>query len=233
MAEPLDAGAGDRAGRDHDRRSVGLLIVAGIVAVVTVVLVVTVGVARPPELVAVDESSRPDRSIALFGWRDAGSCLDVVAPDGTLRNVRCGFEEYGQPLLWDERGIGLVRFGPAGEQVVIIDVVSGLVVAREALGPTAETSRVPFTRFASTERDGRDLVVRDPDGRVVWRVRSPETYRIEGSAVDAVSGRLALLDSAGRLLVLAPGATEPRVWVDDVGLPYGELLWEGTDLRSE
>jgi hypothetical protein len=233
MAEPLRDEVGPPDERAVQGRTVGLLVAAAIVAVVTVVLVVTIGVARPPELATLDATELPERSLALFGWRDEGSCLDVVAPDGTLRTVRCGFEEYGQPLLWDERGIGLVRYGPTGEQIVIVDVTSGVVVARESLDTSAGGVRAPFIPLASTERDAGELVVRDPDGRIVWRVRSPDTYRINGSAYDVATGRLALLDSARRLLVLEPGAGEPRIWVADVRTSYAELVWEGTDLRPE
>jgi len=233
MAEPQRSADERRSGADTAGRTVGLLIAAAIVAVVTVVLVVTIGVARPPELEAVGAADRPERSLALFGWRDEGSCLDIVAPDGSQRTVRCGMQEYGPPLVWDERGIGLVRYGPAGEQIVIIDVATGLVVAREPLVRDVGDERAPFGLLASSERESGQLVVRDPDGRVVWRVDAPEQYRISGSALDAATGRLALLDSARRLLVLAPGGTEPRVWAADVRLSYAELLWEGTDRRSE
>jgi hypothetical protein len=236
MTEPLEGriptspeGPGAAAG---DRRTTGLLVAAGIVAVLTVVLVVTIGVARPPALEAVDDASRPDAALVLFGWRDEGNCLEVIEPDGTVREVRCGMQEYGQLLVWDERGIGLVRFTPGGEQIVLLDPVTGLVASRSALDDVDRRGMGSFPTV-STERSGGELVVRDPDGRVVWRVASPETYRINGSAVQIATGRLALLDSAGRLLVLEPGAAQPRVWVEDIGIAYGELLWEGTDLRSE
>jgi hypothetical protein len=213
-------------------RTIGLLVAAVIVAIITVVLVVTVGVARPPELDPIDDATRPDRALAVFGWRDAGNCLDVIEPDGTVRTVRCGMQEYGQLLVWDERGIGLVRFAPGGEQVAFLDPVTGLVASRAAFD-AVERNGMGYFPTVSTERSDGELVLRDPDGRVVWRVASPETYRIEGSALQSTTGRLALLDSAGRLLVLDAGAAEPRVWVEDTGIVYAELLWEGTDLRSE
>ena len=213
-------------------RTVGLLIAAGVVAVITVVLVVTIGVARPPALMPIDDTVRPDRALAMFGWRDEGNCLDVIEPDGTVRTVRCGMQEYGQLLLWDDRGIGLVRFSPGGEQVVFLDAVTGLVASRTALAGI-DRGEAAFFPAVSTERSDGELIVRDPDGRVVWRVASPETYRINGSALQPVTGHLALLDSAGRLLVLGSGAVEPRVWAQDTGIVYAELLWEGTDLRSE
>lgn len=215
------------------RRTLGLLIAAAAVAVITVVLVATIGIARPPDLEPVDAATRPDRSVALFGWRDEGSCLDVVAPDGSLRTVRCGLGEYGSPLVWDERGIGLLRYGPTGEGLVILDTDDGVVVERIVLGEAALRSEMSSVGLAATERDGGELLVRDPDGRIVWRVTSPETYRINASALDPGSGRLVLLDSARRLLVLEPGASAPRVWVADVGIDYAELLWEGTDLLAE
>jgi len=213
-------------------RTIGLLVAAGIVAILTVVLVVTIGVARPPALDPIDDTTRPDHSLAIFGWRDEGNCLDVIEPDGTMRTVRCGMQEYGQLLVWDERGIGLVRFSPGGEQVAFLDPVTGLVASRTAFD-AVERNGMGFFPTVSTERSDGELVLRDPDGRVVWRVASPETYRINGSALHSVTGRLALLDSAGRMLVLESGATQPRVWVQDTGIVYAELLWEGSDLRSE
>jgi hypothetical protein len=218
---------------EPQRRTLGLLIAAGVVAVITVVLVATIGIARPPALEPVDAATRPDRSVAMFGWRDEGSCLDVIAPDGTLRTVRCGLGEYGSPLVWDERGIGLLRYGPTGEGLVILDPDDGVVVERIVLAETALRSGMSSVGLAATERDGGVLLVRDPDGRIVWQVTSPETYRIGASALDPVSGRLVLLDSARRLLVLEPGASAPRIWVADVGTEYAELLWEGTDLLAE
>jgi hypothetical protein len=231
MTEPLPGPLGpssDAVGR----RTIGLLVAAGVVAVLTVILVVTIGVARPPALVAVDEATRPEHSLAVFGWRDEGNCLDVIEPDGTVRTVRCGMQEYGQLLVWDERGIGLVRFSPGSEQVAFLDPITGLVASRTGLD-TVDRNGPGFFPIVSTERSDGALVVRDPDGRVVWRVASPETYRINGSALQPATGRLALLDSAGRLLLLDAGATEPRVWVEGTGIVYAELLWEGTDLRSE
>jgi hypothetical protein len=224
-----DAGAHDAT----ERRTVGLLVAAGLVAVATVVLVATIGIARPPELAAVDAATRPDRSVALFGWRADGSCLDLVAPDGTLRTVRCGLGEYGAPLVWDGRGIGLLRYGPAGEELVFLDPADGVVAGRLALDEATLRGGLRPMGLAATERDGGSLIVRDADGRIVWQVAAPETYRISGSAQDVSTGRLVLLDSARRLLVLEPGASEPRVWVTDVGFDYAELLWEGSDLLGE
>jgi hypothetical protein len=223
---PVDAGS------SSDARVLPLLIAAGLVAIVTVVLVVTIGVARPPALESMEAMTQPERSLAMLGWRDDGNCLDVISPDGTLRTVRCGLNEYGQLIAWDERGIGVVRFGPSGEQVVFLDASTGLVVARESLAGV-DGGRDPFFPMASTERSEGELVVRDPDGRVVWRVAAPDSYRITASVTDPVTGRMALLDSASRLLVLEPGAAAPRIWVDETRMFYAELVWEGTDLRSE
>ena len=223
----------DAEGLGPQRRTLGLLVAAGAVAVITVVLVATIGVARPPAIEELDAATRPDRSVALLSWRDEGSCLDIITPYGALRRVRCGLNEYGSPLSWDGRGIGLLRFGPSGEMLVILDPADGVVVERVALESDGVRAGMAAVRLASTERDDGVLLVRDPDGRVVWRVASPQTYRIDASALDATTGRLVLLDSAGRLLVLEPGASAPRIWVDDVGASFGELLWEVSDLLGE
>jgi len=217
--------------RADGRRSIALLIAAAVVVISTVIVVLVLGVARPPELALLGPSERPERSIAVFAYRDRGQCLDVVTPDGQVREVRCGLEGVGPAIAWDEAGIVVLRYDRVGEVLETLDPFTGEVVAREMLadgGSRDLTGRDGRDGWVSSERDGGSLTVRDADGRVLWTVEAPESYRIDVSAVDVVTGRRALVDSARRLLLLEPGAEAPRVWVVDLGTSYAELIWEGT-----
>ncbi len=213
-------------------RTVGLLAAAAAVVVTTVVLVATLGLAEPPDLEPVDAATRPDRSLALLTWREeGGQCLLIVAPDATVREVRCGLDAVGPLLGWDERGILVSRYVAGAEQREVLDPATGLTVARATI--PADAVAVPDLRLpAGSERRDGDLIVRDADGRELWRTAAPEAYGI-GSSVFATDGTLAMTDTAGRLLVLAPGAAAPRVWVEDLGADWAELVWEGTPAVRE
>lgn len=221
---------------EHDAtrpaRTVWLLLVAAAVVVTTVVLVATLGLAEPPVLESVDAATRPERAVAVLTWReDGGQCLLVVDPDGRVREVRCGLDAAGPLLGFEQDGIVVLRYVAGIEQRETIDPKTGMTVARAALAD--DTGPVPALRLpAGSERRDGELIVRDADGREVWRVAAPEPYGIAGSAF-AADGTLALLDSAGRLLVLAPGADAPRVWVEDLDVSWGELVWAGTPAVRE
>jgi hypothetical protein len=220
-------------GRDDERPVLGLLLAAGTVAVVTVGLVLRFGLVMPPELAPVDDATRPVNALAVLSYRDAdrGQCLDVVDVDGTVREVRCGLD--GGPLLgWDERGILMVRYASFGERLDVIDPTTGATVSSDTFDPSG-TMLGRWESLVRVERSGGVLTVRDEDGRVVWQVDAPENYGITGSARDASTGMVALLDEAGRLLVLPDGAEEPRVWTDGLGVRYGELIWQGTPLTAD
>lgn len=224
----------DQPDTGRPARTVGLLAAAAAVVVVTVVLVATLGIARPPALEPVDAATTPAVRMAHLSWRaDGGQCLVVVERDATVREVRCGLDASGPLLGWDGTGILLLRYVAGIEQRETIDPVTGATVDRVALAPLGSMPPVPAQRFPATaeRRDGA-LVVRDGDGREVWRVAAPEGYSIGGSAF-AADGTLAMLDSAGRLLVLLPGAAEPRIWVADLGVEWADLVWEGTPALRE
>lgn len=209
----------------------GLLVAAAVVAVVTLGLVLRFGLVPPPPLEPVDAATRPTRSLALLSFREAadGQCLDVIAPDGTVHEVRFGLD--GVSLAgWDARGVLVVRFGPAGPRLEAIDPTDGTTVAL----PGADADRALDRRtWVDGERDGETLIVRDADGRVVWRVEASDNYRVTAMATEAESGTVALLDAAGRILVLPADATVPSVWVDDVDNDFGELVWEGTAVDGD
>jgi hypothetical protein len=209
--------------------SLPLLAAAGLVAIVTVVLVATFGISRPPSLPSVDATTRPDRALALFGFDDEGNCLDVLRPDGELVRVRCGFSDHGPLVSFDDEGIGLGRYDRVGMQLEMFDPTTGEVIARRPLDPDARMWPAwENGSVVTSDRIAGVLRVRDEDQRVIWEVEAPEGYRIDGSIRDRVDGRLAMFDSAGRILVMAEDATEPSVWGQVGRGRYLELLWEGT-----
>ncbi len=218
---------------DERRPELRLLALAALLALGTVGVVLRFGLVGPPELADVDASTRPAHELAISSYRDSGraQCIDVVTRDGEVREVRCGLD--GGPLLgWDDRGILMLRFASFGEQLVVIDPVTGATLES---GPFEDRATMTgrWATVVDVERAGGTLTVRDDDRTVLWQVEAPDAYAITGSARQPDSGTLALLDQAGRLLVLAPGADEPRVWVEDVGARYGELVWQGTTLDAE
>jgi hypothetical protein len=219
--------------RTGDRPVVGLLVAAGAVALVTVGVVLRFGLVQPPALEPVDEATRPDVALAISSYRDneRGQCLDVVDPDGTVRELRCGMD--GGPLVaWDERGIIIIRYASFGERLEVLDPDTGAVLSSSTFD-----SRVVmpgrWDGMLDVDRVGRTLIVYGDDRSVLWQVEAPDSYRITATARDPRTGTVALLDEAGRLLVLRGGADEPRVWVEDVGTRYGELVWQGTPLTSD
>ena len=220
---------------DHaDRPVVGLLVAAALVALLTLGVVLRFGLVRPPELAAVDAATRPVHELALLAYRDRdrGQCLEVVGTDGTLREVRCSLDGVGPLLGWDDRGILVLRYATFGERLEAIDPVSGVVVASEAFDPRVDAVE-RWGIGVDVERSGGTLTVRDDRRQVLWVVDAPDSYWINATARDQSTGTVALLDSAGRLLVLPAGADAPRVWVEDLGRNYGELVWQGTGLTAD
>lgn len=216
-----------------ERPVVALLVVAAIVAVVTLGLVLRFGLVQPPALDPVDDATRPGSALAIASYRDGqrGQCLDVVEPDGSVRELLCRMD--GGPLVgWDERGILIIRYSSLGERLEVLDPVSGAVLSSGRFDPRVTMPRL-WDGTLTVDRVGRTLTVYDEDRTVRWRTEAPDGYRINALARDLQTGAIALLDEAGRLLVLPPGADAPRVWVEDVGARYGEIVWQGTPLTED
>jgi hypothetical protein len=212
-----------------ERPVVGLLVAAGVVALITLGLVLRFGLVAPPELAAVDEATRPSTELAILTYRDRdrGQCLDVVGVDGEVRELRCALDNVGPLLGWDERGILVLRYAQFGERLEVIDPETGATVTSGPFDPDTFTGR-RWEQLVDVQREGGTLTVRDDQRRVLWQVTVPDSYRIDATAQDPDTGTVALLDNAGRLLVIGPGADEPSVWVADLGMSFGELVWRGT-----
>jgi hypothetical protein len=188
----------------------------------------------PPDLAVVDDATRPELAVAILSYRDSdrGQCLDVIDVGGEIREVRCLLDGVGPLLGWDERGILVVRYASFGERLETIDPLDGRVVDSVAFDMrTVELER--WRTVVDVERSGGTLEVRDEGRVVLWSVAAADSYWITASARQPVTGDIAMLDAAGRMLVLRPGDTEPRVWADGLSQRYGELVWQGTPLVSE
>lgn len=220
---------------DTSERRIGWLLgAAALTALVTLVLVLVFGLAQPPQLDAVGDVTAPDHSVALLSYRDGerGQCLHVVAPDGAAREVRCTLDGVGPLVGWDASGIVVLKYGPLGEQFDAIDPVTGVVVSRTA-ADLSVLGQGTWGSMVDVERVGGRLIVRDAQRNVLWDVEAPDAYWISASAQHPDTGAIVMMDTARRLLLLPAGAEAPVVWVADVEVEYGELIWQGTLVGSD
>jgi len=215
----------------HADRSVPLLVAAGVLVVVAIVLLVTLGIQRPPALDAVGAGQDlPSASIVRLAYRDEGPCIEVVAPTGEVRELTCDVDG-GEVLGWRDGTIALRTYSNIGEEIVLIDADSGSLLAREIVDPMS-TERLPspvYSVVRTTNRDGT-FTVRLARGDVeLWSVEASTSYRIDVSAITADGTWVAMVDNARRLLVVpADGSAPPRVWVEDIGSSWDAIVWEGT-----
>ncbi len=217
-----------------ERRVTWLLVAAGVVALITLGVVLRFGLVGPPELEAVDAATSPEYALAVLSYRDIerGQCLDVIGTDGEVRELRCQLEGLGPLLGWDERGILVLRFTSFGERLEILDPLDGRVLDRVGLDREAVEGG-HFDTVVDVERTGGTLTVRDEGLAVLWSVAAPDSYRISASVRHPGTGDIAMLDNAGRMLVLRPGDAEPLVWAQGLDRGYGEIVWQGTQLLAE
>jgi hypothetical protein len=217
-----------------ERPVVWLLVAAAAVALLTLGVVLRFGLLAPPELAAVDLDTRPEHALAILSYRgsERGQCLDVIGPDGQVREVRCMLDGIGPLLGWDERGILVLRFTSFGERLEIIDPVDGGVVTTESFD-LREVDLQRWSTVVDVDRSGGTLTVRDEGREILWSVTAPDSYWITASARHPLTGDIAMLDAAGRLLVLRDGEDQPRVWVAGLAQRYGEIVWQGTPLLAE
>jgi hypothetical protein len=217
-----------------ERRVTWLLVAAVAVALVTLGVVLRFGLVGPPELAAVATATAPEHPLAILTYRgsERGQCLDVIERDGSIRELQCQLDGLGPLLGWDERGILVLRFTSFGERLEILDPLDGRVLDRTEV----DMQRIAGERFdavVDVERSGATLTVRDEDLAVLWSVTAPDSYRITASARQPETGDIAMLDSAGRMLVLRPGDADPFVWAERLDRSYGEIVWQGTPLVAE
>jgi hypothetical protein len=217
-----------------EHRARWLLVVAAVVALATLGVVLRFGLVGPPELDAVDATTAPEYSLAILSYRDSerGQCLDVIDPDGSVRELQCRLDGLGPLLGWDERGILVLRFTAFGERLEIIDPLDGRTLDRVDLDMRLVAGGHLDT-VVDVERSGGTLTVRGEDLAVLWSVTAPDSYRISASVRQPETGDIAMLDTAGRMLLLRPDDVEPRVWAQGLDRSYGEIVWQGTPLVAE
>lgn len=212
-------------------RSVPLLIAAGVLVVVAIVLLVTMGIKRPPVLEPIGAGDElPTESIVRFAYQDEGPCVEIVAPSGEVRELTCDVEG-GEVLGWKDGTIALRTYSNVGEEIVLLDADSGSVLARELIDPMS-TERLPspvYSVVRTTNRDATFTVRLARDNTLLWSVDAPSSYRIDVSAVTADGTWVAMVDNARRLLLVrADGSAPPRVWIEDIGSSWDAIVWEGT-----
>ncbi len=232
-AAPGDGGpppdAPSSGGAGVPPRSIAALVTAAALVVAVVALVLVFGVARPPELPSLAEQPdpAPPASIAWTRWDEGFTCVDVLAPDGTVTEVACDLQ--GEEILaWDADGIALWVWGPR-ERVEVLDPATGEIVdSRPARGQLLDER--PMDALRVRHEDGILTAQLRDTGEVLWEVDAHENYRLREGRLSPDGEWVAVFDSAGRLLV-APtdGSVGPRVWHEDEE-QWQAPVWEGTPL---
>lgn len=210
-----------------DHRSWFLLVVAAVAVVATVGLTLIFGIERPPTLERLIDITdpAPTVSIAWSAWEGDESCIHVARPDGSVQTPYCdpgGSEVVG----WTDDGELLVQAWDTPGRMRVVDPATGEITGRVSGDPA--DLRPHGGEAVWTEREGDELVVgsRDDDTEL-WRVAAPRRYDVTASARSADGRWIAVVDTAGRLLVVPADASEPpRVWVDDV-VEWTLPVWEG------
>lgn len=221
---------GDGSGSPSpDRRSIGLLIVAAVVVVLAVMLVVVFGVQRPPELpTLVDEPSpSPSGSIAWTTYRDQ-PCLDVAAPNGQVRELRCA-SDVTEVVGWDrDEGVALVDWSGTSASLRLVDpATSELRVLDAELEDDWMERHRPGGSAPWSRRDGGELVLEGPGGQELWRVEAPDSYELRSVSLSPDGQWLAAVDSAERIVLVPVAGEGPvRVWASGVDT-WMDPIWEG------
>ena len=214
------------------RGSLAYLLAAAVIVVIVGVLVVTLGVTRPPDLASIASAAdKPSAGVAWVQWNDTGSCgqLRVARPDGTVGDLACD-ANFGEVVAWTDAGILVTRWGQNAQQLETRDAVTGDLIS------TAEVSDafVPVAgRGVMSERTRGELVVRLESGTtVVWRVKVTSGYDVSQGRVSPDGRWVAMVDTSERLLLVpADGSAEPVVWAKGVTSSSSiGPVWEGTAL---
>ncbi|MEX2422277.1 MAG: hypothetical protein WD670_10730 [Actinomycetota bacterium] len=220
------------------RRSVALLVPAGVVVVAVVVLVLLVGIQRPPALepLGAAPAVTPPGSVAWIDHDSDIGCLRAVDPSGVVRDVSC--EVSGEVLAWDTRGIVVRDWTHDAERLIGIDPDTG---EQRILEISTQPGTTPLASAFTQRVDGRlqvSVFEGDSSGEpgepgerpTIWEVAAPDGYDVLTAAVSADGTLVALGDNAGRLLLApADGSAAPRLWTDEVAR-YATVVWEQTPL---
>ncbi len=222
----------DAPSTDHGsaRRRVVSLVAAAAVVVGVFAVVLAFGVARPPALASVSESTAgPSAGVAWTAWSERGTCVNVAEPDGTVRELYCD-DRGGDVISWTSDGIHVRSWTSVGELELVIDPVDGRVVSRRNVEDPPTFPEGEYVR--STHRDGVLVVTLEMSDTVVWEVEAPEAYRVDQGRRSPDGDWVAMSDSARRLLVVpADGSAEPLVWIDDFDT-WQMIVWQDTSAAT-
>jgi hypothetical protein len=218
------ASPGDVPG-DGDR-SMPLLVAAAILVLLIVGAVLLFGVERPPALESLADvpDPAPSASVAWTAWSGEEMCVSVARPSGEVAQLLCD-RNGGELVGWPEpRALELHTWDD--DVTRTIDVGTGEVLDRSS--GSVEWERIGESTVRTQHRGGRLTVRLEPDDTVLWRTEAPERYDVHGSARSADGDWVAMVDGAGRLLVVAAdGSAPPRVWAREVDV-WEAPVWEGT-----
>jgi hypothetical protein len=212
-------------------RSLPLLVAAGVVVLLVVGAVLVFGVARPPSVASLAQRPDPAPSAAVvwLAHAEREACLRIAWPDGRITEPWCD-REGGEVVGWTDDGI-LLRRWDGTARIRVHDPVSGEVTGRldEVRSEDPDGFEAWWPDVVWTERRDGELVVRlDEDDTELWRVDAPASYDVFGSARSADGAWVAMVDAAGRLLVVpADGSAPPREWASGVAR-WQPPVWEGT-----
>lgn len=198
------------------------VIIASIAVVAAVVVIVVASVIPIPGFPDLAPGQADGRLVYVNG----DNCLRIADLDtATTSELRCEDDrESFDALTWTEEGIQAVLYRPSGAVLHTIDPTTGDVLATEDISDDAFDRRLGEDRVdVWTDREEGRIVVRTPDGAVVFEDEAPSSYWIE-YGVEGPTGMWAIVDSEGRLAILDVGET-PRLVDDDVR-SWLSVAWE-------
>jgi hypothetical protein len=221
--------------RSEDR-SMPMLVAAVMLVVAAAVAVFLFGGDRrlplvggeppPVESLEADPMFTPPSAIAwTTGSRDEPPCLYVGDPSGEVRRIACD-PDYVRIFGWTDDGILMFEGGPEEESVVAIDPGTG---ERTPMRLEEDPDLAPDITLVTNREQGRlqVTIITLRERITVWEVEAPDTYDVREAALAPDGTAVAMIDTAGRLLVApADGSRAPRQWSEQVE-DHTDLTWEG------
>ncbi len=192
--------------------------VAVIIAVVVIIVLSMIPLPNFPDLA-------PGQAEGRLVYVDWDNCLRVADLDrATTTELRCeGDRDSFDGLDWTDEGIEVVLYQPMGPILQVIDPETGSVIATEELNDNDFDRRIARSIDIWTDREEGKIVMRTPDGTVVFEAEAPSSYWIEYGETGP-DGTWAIVDSEGRLAILEIGQT-PRLVDEDVR-SWMSVAWE-------
>lgn len=212
----------ESAGRPGGNR----IFLGGAVALIAAVavLVFLFGIVRPPALAKYSpDGARPSGGIAFVHRGDQGCGeLRVVHPDGSSLRGACE-SDIGDVVGWTSAGVQVQGWAGTGPTLALYDPATAelISVARSDGGLQAVAGEGVTVRRG---RDGTMTVSAETTGKVLWTAHADGRYAVKSGSRSPDGAWFALVDSAGRLLLVpADGSAAPVVWSADAP----DNIWPG------